>query len=259
MIDFGPLTTMLQRSKPKSKQNLTWETAMTMQHTLTIFLFLGLFEINAYSAQVEFGPFVGSGKSSDQSTVRYVNGLQLTAIGPGYEVSKSLTIEPLITIENGFANLRLERGAEVQILDYDQRSLILGTSISKSFSVYDYPLFAIARFAYGRSRAKLGIDRTAADYFTQELIHNIDGETFRTELGTGIKLQEGLLLQLVMMGSIHRFDQADSLGTSITEQEDPTNKSLSLTSRVIRPEDNGVGDTLYLKTVTAAVRLKLDL
>src|SRR5688500_5393030 len=126
-------------------------------HKLYIPILVWLLTASSASAagfEVEFGPFVGNGDSSDDSSVRYVSGFRASLSKSIYENSR-LRLSPLLSFENSFFNTRTVVQDEVTIADYDHRTFGLGLEIATPAKLSGRPFDIFARASTARSFTKV--------------------------------------------------------------------------------------------------------
>jgi hypothetical protein len=224
-----------------------------IKFVLSGILFLSLpLAAQAANLEVEFGPYVGNGDSSDDSQVRYVSGFRAAVSRPVLEVTH-LKLSPVLSFENSFFNTRTAVGETVTIADYDHRTFGLGLELSTPATSRGRPFEVFLRSSIARTFSKVGIDQSTGTSFSQRLISGVRGVQNSVELGASLPLQTDFFVGLSVLANVNRLDQSDSQGSDERETNTNSSEGLTLTSTRLAPGETGLADTVVQRSIGASV------
>lgn len=178
--------------------------------------------------QIGFGPHVGGGTVSNEAKVRHTSGYSLS-VERNWQLGESLFIGPRFEVTNSFVNMRAEQAGTTNISTYDNRIVAAGFRVGQAVgNDHTFAQGAYLSAVYGRGYSKLAVDETTERTYLQSLYGNISGDYFGGELGGWVPLKGNFGLNIAVVGSLYRANQAAATGTYQGDQVDD-NGQLQLT------------------------------
>lgn len=208
-----------------------------------------------------FGPFIGGGTGSDGMDVRYASGFELNlskVFTSKTILGARVALGPQIALSNTMVSTKSERQTDKSLNRYDHRTGLLGAKIkwAEAYGLWSTPLYTT--LSGGITFSKLSIDKTTSNSFQQIDINRIVGRVIQGEIGSEVRLADGLNAQIAWVSTSYRLDQTQSQGTFKGEYlgED---SSLGLLEGTYTPETIGISPRPSLKIWALKVGLSAAL
>jgi len=206
------------------------------------------------------GPFIGSGQTSDDASVRYANGLRAQF---DYNLTRQQrwTLDARLELQNSLINTSSksnEDWRELAVRDYRlaalglKASYLLPTNSETSSELY---LSAVV----GPSVAKLSLDRSdeSNESFTQRQMRGLRGIYYGLETGSHYFLEENFAITLAATLGYYDVDQSRAHGSHSGEVRE--NGAIRLISEESTASDaelaNNLTQTLYTISFGLSFRL----
>jgi hypothetical protein len=205
---------------------------------------------------LEFGPYVGSGNTSNQATVRHASGYAFS-LDRNFSIGAGLTLGPRIEFVNGFMTTRTEDSSTKRINSFDHRILAAGFKLGQTVGAnHTFIQGAYLNAVFGRGTSTLTVSESAEKTFVLHNYENISGSYAAGEIGAWIPIKGTLGINVAYLTSVYEANQSAATGTSEGDVIDDEGKFFEL-RETVAADQNGLDDRIVLKS--RAIKIGLGL
>jgi hypothetical protein len=190
---------------------------------------------------VDFGPFAGTGATSDPEKIRHATGISF-AVSRTWALTNHTSIGPVVQLINSFVSARSESEGKRSISTFDHRVASGGVVINQSFGSNQPSLFLAALL--GKGMTKLAIDESSANSFLQFQNAGVPLTYGNLEVGTSVPVgSDDNAIKVSVLGSNYIVDQSGAVATVSREERTPNgielrSETVSAEAQNLRPKAN---------------------